>query len=86
MHPVLKENIQEIGKPYSDLHFLLQCFAEVLESNNETELVTYIPWLNTQVSSPKPEHEQKTIHLYSICFQLLNLCEVNWAVQSRRGK
>ncbi len=86
MHPVLKENIQEIGKPYSDLHFLLQCFAEVLEANNETELVTYIPWLNTQVSTPKPEHEQKTIHLYSICFQLLNLCEVNWAVQSRRGK
>ncbi|MBW8323412.1 MAG: phosphoenolpyruvate carboxylase [Prolixibacteraceae bacterium] len=86
MHPVLKENIQEIGKPYSDLHFLLQCFAEVLEANNEKELVTYIPWLNTQVSTPKPEHEQKTIHLYSICFQLLNLCEVNWAVQSRRGK
>jgi phosphoenolpyruvate carboxylase len=86
MHPVLKENIQEIGKPYSDLHFLLQCFAEVLESNNETDLVTYIPWLNTQVSTPKPEHEQKTIHLYSICFQLLNLCEVNWAVQSRRNK
>ncbi|MBV5313061.1 MAG: phosphoenolpyruvate carboxylase [Prolixibacteraceae bacterium] len=86
MHPVLKENIQEIGKPYSDLHFLLQCFAEVLESNNETDLVAYIPWLNTQVSTPKPEHEQKTIHLYSICFQLLNLCEVNWAVQSRRNK
>jgi len=86
MHPVLKENIQEIGKPYSDLHFLLQCFAEVLEANNENELVNYIPWLNTQVFAPKPEHEQKTIHLYSICFQLLNLCEVNWAVQSRRNK
>jgi phosphoenolpyruvate carboxylase len=86
MHPVLKENIQEIGKPYSDLHFLLECFAEVLEANNENELVTYIPWLNTKVSAPKPEHEQKTIHLYSICFQLLNLCEVNWAVQSRRNK
>ena len=86
MHPVLKENIQEIGKPYSDLHFLLKCFAEVLESNNEKELVAYIPWLNTQVSSPKSEHKQKTIHLYSICFQLLNLCEVNWAVQSRRNK
>lgn len=86
MHPVLKENIQEIGKPYSDLHFLLQCFAEVLEANNEKELVTYIPWLNTQASTPEPKHEQKTIHLYSICFQLLNLCEVNWAVQSRRDK
>jgi phosphoenolpyruvate carboxylase len=86
MHPVLKENILEIGKPYSDLHFLLKCFAEVLEANQETELVSYIPWLNTKVPTPKPKQEQKTIHLFSICFQLLNLCEVNWAVQSRRDK
>ena len=63
MHPVLKENIQEIGKPYSDLHFLLKCFAEVLESNNEKELVASIPWLNMQVSTPKSEYRQKTIHL-----------------------
>ncbi len=26
------------------------------------------------------------LHLYSICFQLLNLCEVNGAVQNRRRK
>lgn len=86
MHPVLKENIQEIGKPYSDLHFLLNCLAEVLEANNEKELINSIPWLNTRVLLPAPELEQKTIQLYSICFQLLNLCEVNWAVQSRRSK
>ena len=86
MHPILKANIQEIGKTYSDLHFLLKCFAEVLEANNEKNLVVYIPWLNTEVATPSIEDEQKTIHLYSICFQLLNLCEVNWAVQSRRSK
>ena len=86
MHPVLKENIQEIGKPYSDLHFLLNCLAEVLEANNEKELINSIPWLNAQVLLPTPALEQKTIQLYSICFQLLNLCEVNWAVQSRRSK
>jgi phosphoenolpyruvate carboxylase len=86
MHPVLKENIQEIGKPYSDLHFLLHCLAEVLEANNEKELISSIPWLNTKVLLPSPQLEQKTIQLYSICFQLLNLCEVNWAVQSRRSK
>ncbi|MBA4407912.1 MAG: phosphoenolpyruvate carboxylase [Odoribacter sp.] len=86
MHPFLKENIQEIGKPYSDLHFLLKCFAEVLEANNEKKLLAYIPWLNTQVSTPASELEQKVVHLYSISFQLLNLCEVNWAVQSRRNK
>ena len=86
MHPVLKENIHEIGKPYSDLHFLLDCFTEVLEANNEKELIAYVPWLNNQILLPPPALEQKTIHLYSICFQLLNLCEVNWAVQSRRNR
>ena len=86
MHPILHENIQKVGKPYSDLHFLLECFAELLESNNEKALIAYIPWINNEVALPPPELEQKTIHLYSICFQLLNLCEVNWAVQSRRRK
>ena len=86
MHPVLHENIQIVGKPYSDLHFLLECFAELLESNNEKDLIAYIPWIKNEVALPPPELEQKTIHLYSICFQLLNLCEVNWAVQSRRKK
>jgi len=86
MHPVLEDNIQQIGKPYSDLLFLLHCFAEVLEANNEKDLIACIPWLNTQVVLPSHQLEQKTVQLYSICFQLLNLCEVNWAVQSRRSK
>jgi len=86
MHPIFEENIKKFGKPYSDLHFLLECFAELLEANNEKALVAYMPWINEKVALPLPEHELKTIHLYSVCFQLLNLCEVNWAVQSRRGK
>ncbi len=86
MHPVLQDNIQQIGKPYSDLNFLLECLVEVLEANNERDYIPYIPWINNQVPLPTPEHEQKTIHLYSISFQLLNLCETNWAVQSRRNK
>lgn len=86
MHPVFEENIQAIGKPYADLHFLLDCLSEVLEANNEKELIASIPWLNEKVRPPVPQLAQKTIHLYSICFQLLNLCEVNWAVQSRRNK
>ncbi len=86
MHPVLEENIREIGKPYIDLHFLLLCLKEVLQANNESELVNYIPWLQTEIASPKPEQLQKVTHLYSLCFQLLNLSEVNWAVQSRRNK
>jgi phosphoenolpyruvate carboxylase len=86
MHPVLEENIREIGKPYIDLHFLLSCLKEVLQANNENDLVKYIPWLNTEITSPNKELIQKVTQLYSICFQLLNLSEVNWAVQSRRNK
>ena len=86
MHPVLRENIQEIGKPYTDLHFLLESLAEVLAANNASEYIPYLPWLNNEVPLPSTGHEQKVIHLYSISFQLLNLCEVNWAVQSRRNK
>lgn len=86
MHPILQDNIKHLGKPYSDLNFLLECFAEVLDANNEKDYVAYIPWINSEVPLPTPEHEQKVVHLYSISFQLLNLCEVNWAVQSRRNK
>lgn len=86
MHPVFEENILKIGKPYADLEFLLHCFAEVLESNNEKELKAFIPWLNAKIITPEKKLERKVIHLYSICFQLLNLCEVNWAVQGRRSR
>lgn len=86
MHSVLLENIERIGKPYSDLKFLLECLSEVLKENNEVEYVPYIPWINSKIPFPDDEHEFKVIHLYSISFQLLNLCEVNWAVQSRRDK
>lgn len=86
MHPVLAENIQQIGKPYADLQFLLECLAEVLEANNASEYIPYLPWINKEVPLPETEHQQGVIHLYSISFQLLNLCEVNWAVQGRRSK
>ncbi len=86
MHRVLQENIKIIGKPYEDLLFLLRCLSEVLEANHEAELTGFIPWLNDPVLAHRPGMEQKVVHLYSICFQLLNLCEVNWAVQSRRQR
>ena len=75
-----------LGKPYSDLEFLLQCLATVLEENGEMDLVMQIPWLkeNTPDFSGKEKH--KVLRLYSIAFQLLNLSEVNGAVQSRRRK
>jgi phosphoenolpyruvate carboxylase len=86
MHPVFIENISKIGKPYADLKFLLEYLAEVLEATNEKEYIRYIPWINNEVPAPLPEHQLKVVHLYSISFQLLNLCETNWAVQTRRHK
>jgi len=36
----------QLGKPYFDLEFLLNCFHEVLIENNEPELAQCIPWIS----------------------------------------
>jgi phosphoenolpyruvate carboxylase len=75
-----------LGKPYSDLEFLLQCMANVLEENNEVELARQIPWLSGKAPDFSGANKHKLLRLYSIAFQLLNLSEVNGAVQGRRKK
>jgi len=72
----------ELGKPYKDLEFLLDCLKDVLIENGEEELLPYIPWLNAPENIP--ELNTKHVQLYSIIFQLLNTAEVNGAVQNRR--
>ena len=74
----------KLGKPYYDLEFLLHCLREVLEENNEPELAKYIPWLCDGCNYDSIEFTQKHFHMFSICFQLLNLTETNGAVQNRR--
>lgn len=74
----------ELGKPYQDLEFLLKCFRDVLIENNEPELARIIPWIGETVDLNKEKFTHKHFHLYSICFQLLNLTETNGAVQGRR--
>ncbi len=73
-----------LGKPYQDLEFLLQCFSEVLDENGESELAKQIPWISAQEPDFYGESKNKLLQLYSIAFQLLNLSEVNGAVQTRR--
>ena len=75
-----------LGKPYRDLEFLLQCFSEVLEENGEPELASRIPWISGETPDFSGENKHKLLQLYSIAFQLLNLSEVNGAVQNRRQK
>jgi phosphoenolpyruvate carboxylase len=86
----MKTPLQEIqkllGKPYLDLEFLLNCFAEVLEENGEPELAARIPWISKEEPSFENGNLKKMFHLYSISFQLLNISEVNGAVQNRRRK
>jgi phosphoenolpyruvate carboxylase len=82
----LKTLQNKLGKPYVDLEYLLQCLREVLEENGETELVKYIPWINADIPAAGVQLSDKLFHLYSVCFQLLNIVEVNGAMQGRRNK
>lgn len=76
---------KHLGKPYEDLEFLLKCLKEVLIEAGEKELANAIPWINENTSSLK-KIDEKHMQLYSIVFQLLNMVEVNGAVQARRQK
>ena len=75
-----------LGKPYRDLDFILGCLADVLKENGEADLASQIPWLTTVEPDLSGGNRHKLLRLYSIAFQLLNLSEVNGAVQSRRQK
>ena len=75
---------EKLGKPYHDLEFLLLCLQEVLEENAEHEHITHIPWINEKMKIDGKPVNPKILHLYSICFQLLNIVEVNGAMQNRR--
>lgn len=76
-----------LGKPYDDLDFLLNCFQEVLQESGRQDIVPYIPWINPNKQPPETILlSNEYIHMLSMSFQLLNLVEVNGAVQSRREK
>ena len=74
-----------LGKPYKDLEFLLCSLKDVLEENGEAEIAEAIPW----ISEKDPSFEEitpKHIQLYSMIFHLVNMVEINAAVQARRAK
>lgn len=74
-----------LGKPYRDLEFLLMSLQSVLIKNGEEEIAGAIPWIGGQelaVDDITPKHVQ----LYSLIFQLVNMVEINGAVQARRTK
>lgn len=74
-----------LGKPYEDLEFLLRSLKSVLEQNGETEIAAAIPWISEKdpsIDAITPKH----IQLYSMIFHLVNMVEINAAVQARRTK
>jgi phosphoenolpyruvate carboxylase len=73
-----------LGKPYEDLEFLLNCLKEVMIESGEDELASEIPWINSAKDFQNNSFTNKHLQLYSTCFQLLNIVEVNGAVQNRR--
>ena len=75
---------REIGKPYRDLRFLLEALAEVLRENGEPEMADAIPWINSNGSEDQPVVSE-LVQLYSLIFQLINMVEINHAVQNRRS-
>ncbi|UKJ07319.1 phosphoenolpyruvate carboxylase [Solitalea lacus] len=76
---------ERMGNSFHDLEFILTCFKEVLEESGEKELARFIPWIHDEI--PKSEELSiKHIQLYSMVFHVLNLIEVNGAVQHRRKK
>ncbi|MCE1199534.1 MAG: phosphoenolpyruvate carboxylase [Marinilabiliales bacterium] len=73
-----------LGKPYEDLEFLLNCFGEVLAESGEADLAQEIPWIHPDHDRAESALTKKHLQLYATCFQLLNIVEVNGAVQNRR--
>ncbi|MEO0509979.1 MAG: phosphoenolpyruvate carboxylase [Verrucomicrobiota bacterium] len=74
-----------LGKPYEDLEFLLCSLKSVLEKNGEAEIAGAIPWISEKdptIDGITPKH----IQLYSMIFHLVNMVEINAAVQARRSK
>ena len=82
----LEQVKNKLGKSYDDLEYLLNCLKEVMVESGEAELAQDIPWITESLSFQEKLFTGKHLQLYSTCFQLLNIVEVNGAVQNRRKK
>ena len=92
----------ELGKPYTDLRFLLDAFAEVLTEAGRPELAALLPWRAAPEAEPEAAPEAASVpdtpepappllsadalRVVSMCFHLLNQAEVNGAMQHRRQR
>ena len=84
MKRVLTEVKNKLGKPYEDLEYLLFALRDVLIENGEEETAGRIPWINELPELDDETLTEKDLQLYSIIFHLVNMVEINGAVQERR--
>lgn len=84
--PQLQKTIHTLGKAYQDLHFLLQCFDELLTESGAAELAQQLPWRVSSSQATKEPLTDEALQLHSICFHLLNMAEINGAIQARRRR
>ncbi|MEP1778464.1 phosphoenolpyruvate carboxylase [Reichenbachiella sp.] len=85
MNSILEEVKQRLGKPYEDFEFLLRSLKEVLIENGEESIANEIPFINKYPFENGVQLTDKHIQMYSLVFQLVNMAEVNGAVQHRRA-
>ena len=85
MSAILDEVKVKLGKPYEDLEYFLTALSETLIENGDPKMAKRIPWINEETEVPN-KFSQKDLQLYSIVFHLVNMVEINGAVQSRRRK
>ena len=84
MNSILTEVKNRLGKPYKDFEFLLECLKDILTENGEEKIANEIPFINKYPFKSGVELTDKHIQLYSLVFQMVNMVEVNGAVQNRR--
>ena len=84
MKRALQEVKSKLGKPYEDLEYLLLALRDVLMENGEEDIAQRIPWINELPDLDDQTLSEKDLQLYSIVFHLVNMVEINGAVQARR--
>ncbi len=71
---------------YTNFISLIQILQEVLVENGELKLAEQIPWINDISALKEPEDPKKFLHVYAICFQLLNIYETIVESEGRRNE
>ncbi len=74
----------DLDKADDDIAWLLLCFREMLEETGNSEVASFLPWLNEHTEEACLPESNRAVQALSISFALLNQVEENAAAQIRR--